>query len=92
MEKEVIIDNDIKLKATSPESAAEEYALLIDSRDTILPWLKWLHSYDGLSPKEGVQARTEYQAEKLKQFEKEEPAPEIVENEYLDQQDKVFTM
>ncbi|MGN0001792.1 MAG: acetolactate synthase small subunit [Sphingobacterium composti] len=30
--------------------------------------------------------------EKLKQFEKEEPAPEIVENEFLDQQDKVFTM
>lgn len=29
---------------------------------------------------------------KLKQFEKEEPAPEIVENEFLDQQDKVFTM
>lgn len=69
MEKEVIIDDDIKLKATSPESAAEEYALLIDSRDTILPWLKWLHSYDGLSPKEGVKARTEYQAKKLKQFE-----------------------
>ena len=69
MEKEVIIDDDIKMKATSPESAAEEYALLIDSRDTILPWLKWLHSYDGLSLKEGVKARTEYQAEKLKQFE-----------------------
>lgn len=30
--------------------------------------------------------------EKLKQFEKAEPAPEIVENEFLDQQDKVFTM
>lgn len=30
--------------------------------------------------------------EKLKQFEQQEPAPEIVENEYLDQQDKVFTM
>ncbi len=30
--------------------------------------------------------------EKLKQFEKEEPSPEIVENEFLDQQDKVFTM
>lgn len=29
---------------------------------------------------------------KLKQFEREEPAPEIVENEFLDQQDKVFTM
>ena len=29
---------------------------------------------------------------KLKQFEKAEPAPEIVENEFLDQQDKVFTM
>lgn len=30
--------------------------------------------------------------EKLKQFEQEEPAPEIVENEFLDQQDQVFTM
>ena len=30
--------------------------------------------------------------EKLKQFEQQEPAPEIVENEFLDQQDKVFTM
>ncbi|WP_164109338.1 MULTISPECIES: acetolactate synthase small subunit [Sphingobacterium] len=29
---------------------------------------------------------------KLKQFEREEPAPEIVENEFLDQQDQVFTM
>ncbi|ERJ58564.1 acetolactate synthase small subunit [Sphingobacterium paucimobilis] len=29
---------------------------------------------------------------KLKQFEREEPAPDIVENEFLDQQDKVFTM
>ncbi|MFZ4862083.1 acetolactate synthase small subunit [Sphingobacterium sp. Mn56C] len=29
---------------------------------------------------------------KLKQFEQEEPAPEMVENEFLDQQDKVFTM
>lgn len=29
---------------------------------------------------------------KLKQFEKAEPGPEIVENEFLDQQDKVFTM
>ena len=29
---------------------------------------------------------------KLKQFEREEPAPEIVENEFLDQQDDVFTM
>ncbi|MCA5003794.1 acetolactate synthase small subunit [Sphingobacterium bovistauri] len=29
---------------------------------------------------------------KLKQFEKEEPSPEIVENEFLDQQDTVFTM
>ncbi len=30
--------------------------------------------------------------EKLKQFEQEEPAPEIIENEFLDQQDQVFTM
>lgn len=30
--------------------------------------------------------------EKLKQFEHEEPAPEIIENNYLDQQDQVFTM
>ncbi|MBD1428682.1 MULTISPECIES: acetolactate synthase small subunit [Sphingobacterium] len=30
--------------------------------------------------------------EKLKQFEQQEPAPEIVENEFLDQQDQVFTM
>src|SRR5690606_35900770 len=29
---------------------------------------------------------------KLKQFELETPSPEIVENEYLDQQDDVFTM
>lgn len=29
---------------------------------------------------------------KLKQFEREEPAPDIVENEFLDQQDQVFTM
>lgn len=29
---------------------------------------------------------------KLKQFEQREPAPDIVENEFLDQQDKVFTM
>ncbi|WP_149913803.1 MULTISPECIES: acetolactate synthase small subunit [Sphingobacterium] len=29
---------------------------------------------------------------KLKQFEREEPSPEIVENEFLDQQDQVFTM
>ncbi|NGF55265.1 acetolactate synthase small subunit [Parapedobacter sp. SGR-10] len=29
---------------------------------------------------------------KLKQFEKEEPSPEVIENEFLDQQDKVFTM
>ena len=29
---------------------------------------------------------------KLKQFEQEEPAPEIVENEFLDQRDDVFTM
>ncbi|SFS99300.1 acetolactate synthase small subunit [Sphingobacterium wenxiniae] len=29
---------------------------------------------------------------KLKQFERETPSPEIVENEYLDQQDDVFTM
>lgn len=29
---------------------------------------------------------------KLLQFEKEEPSTEIVENEFLDQQDKVFTM
>lgn len=29
---------------------------------------------------------------KLKQFEREEPAPEMVENEYLDQRDDVFTM
>lgn len=28
----------------------------------------------------------------LKQFEREEPAPDIVENEFLDQQDQVFTM
>jgi len=30
--------------------------------------------------------------EKLKEFEKKEPGEEVVENEYLDQQDKVFTM
>ncbi|MBN9382588.1 MAG: acetolactate synthase small subunit [Chitinophagaceae bacterium] len=30
--------------------------------------------------------------EKLKEFEKTEPGEEVVENEYLDQQDKVFTM
>ena len=30
--------------------------------------------------------------EKLKQFEQQEPAPGIVENEFLDQQDQVFTM
>lgn len=29
---------------------------------------------------------------KLKQFEREEPSQEIVENEFLDQQDQVFTM
>lgn len=29
---------------------------------------------------------------KIKQFEREEPSPEIVENEYLDRRDKVFTM
>lgn len=29
---------------------------------------------------------------KLKKFEQREPSPEIVENEFLDQQDKVFTM
>jgi len=29
---------------------------------------------------------------KLKQFEREEPSQEVVENEFLDQQDKVFTM
>lgn len=29
---------------------------------------------------------------KIKQFEREEPAPEIVENEYLNQQERVFTM
>ena len=30
--------------------------------------------------------------EKLKEFEKKEPGEEVVENEYLNQQDKVFTM
>jgi acetolactate synthase-1/3 small subunit len=30
--------------------------------------------------------------EKLKEFEMTEPGEEVVENEYLDQQDKVFTM
>ncbi len=69
MEKEVVVDDDIKLKATSPNSAAEEYALLIDSRNTIAPWLKWIHSYDELSLEDGVKTRTRYQAEKLKQFE-----------------------
>lgn len=29
---------------------------------------------------------------KIKQFEREEPSPDIVENEYLNQQEKVFTM
>ena len=29
---------------------------------------------------------------KLKKFEQREPSPELVENEFLDQQDKVFTM
>src|SRR5690606_37736061 len=29
---------------------------------------------------------------KLKQFEREEPSPDIVPNEFLDEQDKVFTM
>ena len=29
---------------------------------------------------------------KIKQFEREEPSPEIVENEFLDQRDDVFTM
>ncbi|WP_118194198.1 acetolactate synthase small subunit [Albibacterium indicum] len=29
---------------------------------------------------------------KLKEFEREEPAPEVKENEFLDKQDKVFTM
>jgi acetolactate synthase-1/3 small subunit len=29
---------------------------------------------------------------KLKQFEREEPSSEVVKNEFLDEQDKVFTM
>ncbi len=71
MEKEIVIDEHIRLRATTAASAAEEYFLIIRSREHILPWLSWVHIYDAFTSfEDGVRARQEYQAGKLEEFEK----------------------
>ena len=64
MQEEIKVDNKITLRATSEETAEEKLASILASRDQLLPWLPWVHLYDG----DGLENLKEYQRSKLAEF------------------------
>ena len=70
METKILLDENIELRATSPEWAAEKYAAAIASREHLLPWLSWIHFYENGTPEEGAEKMGKFQSDKAAEFEK----------------------
>ncbi|MBO7664250.1 GNAT family N-acetyltransferase [Candidatus Saccharibacteria bacterium] len=70
METKILLDENIELRAASPEWAAEKYAAAIASREHLLPWLDWIHFYENGTPEEGAEKMREFQSGKVAEFEK----------------------
>ena len=70
METKILLDENIELRAASPEWAAEKYAAAIASREHLLPWLGWIHFYENGTPEEGTEKMGKFQSDKAAEFEK----------------------
>ena len=71
MDKEVWVNERIKLVAVSPDFAVAKYNSAIHSRDHLLPWLSWVHYYENCkSPEEGIQKMRDFQISMADEFEK----------------------
>lgn len=71
METKIQLDENIELRAISPDWAAEKYTAAMASRDQLLPWLGWVHFYENCETTEaGIEKMHEYQAGKAEEFTK----------------------
>lgn len=72
METKIQLDQNIELRATAPDWAAEKYTAALASRDHLLPWLTWVHFYEDCETAEaGIEKMREFQVRKAEEFSKD---------------------